>query len=76
MQERRDSWDNQTMAIQTVVTAPQRYAAATVTNERNQRVPTAGLAADVSQRLTTGESALLLGAFATLAASMASFMAL
>jgi len=76
MQESWDSWDDKTMAMGTVVTAPQRYAAAAVTNERNQRVPSAGLAADVGQRLTTGESALLLGAFATLAASMASFMAL
>jgi len=67
---------DRTMAMGTVVMTPQRYASSTATSERAQRVPSAGTAADVGQRLSTGESALLLGAFATLAASVASFIAL
>lgn len=65
-----------TMAMETVRVTPQRNVSATATYEQTHRGSSAGMAADVGQRLTTGESALLLGAFATLAASMASFITL
>jgi len=64
------------IAMETVLVTPQRYASSTATDERTHRVPSAGMAADGGQRLTPGESALLLGAFATLAASMASLITL
>jgi hypothetical protein len=47
------------------------------TTPGTDRAQTASLTVrDVEQRLSAGESALLLGAFLTLAASMASFIAL
>jgi hypothetical protein len=65
-----------TMVMETVLVKPQRYVSSTPTYEQTHRGSSAGMTADVGQRLTTGESALLLGAFATLAASMASFITL
>lgn len=63
-----------TMVMETVLVTPQRYVSSTATHQQTQWGSSAGETADVDQRLTTGESALLLGAFATLVASMASFI--
>jgi len=66
----------QTMVMESVLVTPQRYGSSTATRERTEWGSSAGMTADAGQRLSLGESALLLGAFATLAASMASFITL